>query len=760
MELGFLKLNDWVGYETTGNARIGPYPKIGVGFGGRIGKLTQSLMTGPFHWLPIWFLICARAALGASPVVFDAVEATYFQGTREDLARTIDGIDASGRGWSVAPRIDQAQSIVFTTAAPINANVILLTLCFQSGRPNGSIAECALSFTSDSQPSLNGNWRPLPIVNQSATTGSLTLTTDQRLRAGEVVAVTTGRIPDNNYQITARTTGHVVTGFRIDVFPVRRTLEQLLPEVTDVPVMAWAMGGDFVLTEFRAAIITHSTNVALGAPVKASHPLYQTMTPVQVMTPMALTDGLPSTFAHPRQPDIGSRFFFEIDLGSVHDIDHISLWGRNDVLGFEKRLSRLHVRLHEEDPSQGAEPVWQGIDRADGSHPQRGEVDILRAADGKGRFRGRYLRLSTDSEEPLSPQLAEVEVYAARPMVMAGLRADGREIEVAKTTVIPPGTRRLSMEMGFENIDLPPESGFRWRLPGVQDDWRVSRGRLLEMTCPPAGNHLFEAQAAHSDGMWDAMLLSQKLTVRKPFTDTAGFYWLLACATLSTGVLITWVVSRRRIVALEAQTALAAERTRIARDMHDEVGARLSQLSFLLKAFQNNTKLPENAKQDVRQLSETATQALGSLDEVVWTVNPKNDTLESLARFIGQYAVRYLEPLSIGCRIGSPPAWPHLEVSAQTRHHIVMSVKEALQNVIKHSNATQVNIGLALADGSFVVRIADNGCGLGENTRETGRSGLANMESRLKSIGGSFSLRRSQEGGTEVELTVPIGKGS
>jgi signal transduction histidine kinase len=725
-----------------------------------MGKLARALMNVPFHWLTAWFLIFARAALGASSVAFDAVEVTYFQGTREDLARTIDGIDASGRGWSVSPRIDQPQSVVFRTAAPVSANVILLTLCFQSGRPNGSIAECALCFTSDPLPSLTGNWRPLPIVNQSATTGSLTLTADQRLRAGEVVAVTTGRIPDNNYQITARTTGHVVTGFRIDVFPVRRTLEQLLPEVTDVPVMAWSMGGDFVLTEFRASVITHSTNVALGAPVKASHPLYQTMTPVQVMTPAALTDGLPSTFAHPRQPDIGSRFFFEIDLGNVHDIDHISLWGRNDVAGFEKRLSRLHVRLYEGDPERGAESVWNGILRADGSYPQRGEIDILRGADGNGRFRGRYLRLSTDSKEPLSPQIAEVEVYAARPINVAALRADGREIEVGKIATIPPGTRRLSMDMGLANGDLPPESNFRWRLPGVEDDWQVSRGGSLEIACPPAGDHQFHAQAAHSDGTWDGMLLTQALTVRKPFTETAGFYWLLACGTLSAGVLVSSVVSRRRIAALEAQTALAAERTRIARDMHDEVGARLSQLSFLLKAFQNHTDLPEQAIHEVRRLSETATQALGSLDEVVWTVNPKNDTLESLARFIGQYAVRYLEPLKIGCRIVSPPVWPHLEVPAHTRHDIVMSVKEALQNVIKHSNATQVNIGLELADGTFLIRISDNGRGLDDDARETGRSGLANMESRLKSTGGSFALRRAPAGGTEVEMMVPLGKGS
>jgi signal transduction histidine kinase len=709
-----------------------------------------------------WLLCWSAGGLSASPVVFDKVEATYFWGDAEDLAKTIDGIDASGRGWSVARRTDQPQAAIFRSAAPLKDDLLLLTLCFQSGRPYGSMAEFSLSFTSDEQPSLEGNWQPLTIVNQSATNGSLTLLPNGRLRAEEVVAVTTGRIPDNNYQVTVRTTGQVVTGFRIDVYPVRRSLPQLLPEVVEVvdkPVMAWAMNGEFILTEFRATRITHSTNVALGAPVTASHPLYQTTMPAGEMTAAALTDGLPSTFAHPRQPDLGDAFHFEIDLGKEHELDHLSLWGRNDGLQKEDRMSRVKVRLYDRDPAEGALPVWKGIHREDGSYPLRGEVDILRAGDGSGRFGGRYIRLSSDSPVPLSPQFAEVEVYPVRRLVPVSLRADGREIGIADRVRIPPGTFRLALEMKVAHEETLRDTPFRWRFGGKDDGWLVSRERTLEIPCPAAGEYMLEAQASHSDGTWDATMMSLPMVVLAPFNQTRSFMLLLALCTLVVGGLLAWFVSHRRIVALEASSALAAERTRIARDMHDEVGARLSQLSFLLKSLERHPALPDSAKGEVLQLSETASQALGSLDEVVWTVNPKNDSLESLARFLGQHAARYLGLIGVSFRLVAPPAWPALVVSAQVRHDLAMAVKEALQNVVKHSGAREVELALALVDGDFSVRITDDGCGLPDPLPASERSGLANMKARLEGLGGTCQIRRRSEGGTEVSLRAPLKHG-
>ena len=419
-------------------------------------------------------------------------------------------------------------------------------------------------------------------------------------------------------------------------------------------------------------------------------------------------------------------------------------------------MSRVRIRLYEQDPAEGALPVWEGIDREDGSYPLRGEVDILRAADGRGRFGGRYIRLSSDSPVPLSPQFAEVEVYPVRRLTPVSLRADGREIGITDGVRIPPGAFRLALEMRVANEETLRDTPFRWRFGGMDGGWLISRERTLEIPCPAAGDYTFEAQAAHSDGTWDATMMSLPLVVLAPFTQSRGFMLLVALCTLLVGGLVAWFVSHRRIVALEALSALAAERTRIARDMHDEVGARLSQLSFLLKSLERNPALPESTKGEVLQLSETASQALGSLDEVVWTVNPKNDSLESLARFLGQHATRYLGPVGITLRLIAPPAWPELVVSAQIRHDLVMAVKEALQNVVKHSAASEVILTLALEDGRFMVDITDDGCGLHEEMADCGRSGLANMKARLESLGGSFHIRRRPEGGTGVVLRVPI----
>ena len=251
-------------------------------------------------------------------------------------------------------------------------------------------------------------------------------------------------------------------------------------------------------------------------------------------------------------------------------------------------------------------------------------------------------------------------------------------------------------------------------------------------------------------------MVSLPLVVLAPFTQSAGFVLLVALCTLLAGGLAAWFVSHRRIATLEAQSSLAAERTRIARDMHDEVGARLSQLSFLLKSLERHPALPESAKSEVVQLSKTASQALGSLDEVVWTVNPKNDSLESLARFLGQHAARYLGLIGVHFRLVAPPAWPALVVSAQVRHDLAMAVKEALQNVVKHSSAREVVLTLGLNEGHFMVSISDDGCSLAALQPASGRSGHANMKARLEGLGGSCTIQPRPEGGTAVNFRVPL----
>jgi len=708
--------------------------------------------------LPILALVLATAAAivparARSSVVFERAEASFHAGPAEDLQRTIDGFETSPTGWSLAPRLEQAHSAVFVAAEPVEADLLNLTLFFMSGRPNASFAHFALRYTSDPRPTLRSEWTDLPMLNFGATTCNLRRGPGNRLLADETSPIVTGRIPDNLYWITARTLGRRITAFRLDVLPVFRSGDGRAE-----PVMAWSRERDFVLTEFRAEVISTSTNVALGAPVSATHPLYSEF---DAMTPDALTDGWPSTLAHPAEDVAGKDFHFEIDLGEQRTLDHLLLRQRGDPYNLD-RFGRMRIHLYRDDPKNGAPAVWQVLNRQDGSYPALGGADVLRAADGSGDFRGRYLRISSESAVPLSPMLAELEAYETREVRLTFAEADGRALPAGTPLRVPADCQRLLLQMSIPQRGKPQDQLFRWRWEETAEAWRESDTLRLELPCPPAGARTLALQARHSDGSWDASVHRVPLVVATRFTETPAFLGLLAGGTLLSGVLASRRHSRKRIAALKAQSALAAERSRIARNMHDDVGARLARLAVLQDVFAREHPLPPAAAEDLAALNSCAREAMESLDEAVWTVNPRNDSLSALAAFLVQHAGHYLAPLGIACLIDEPPTWPDIPLRAGSRHEVALAFKEALQNIVKHAAASEVALTLRHQAGWFLIRLADNGRGLpglpglpGE-PGGPGKDGLLNMRQRLAAVGGDCEWLPAEGGGTMVEMKVPL----
>jgi signal transduction histidine kinase len=709
----------------------------------------MALLKNPhkFPALAMALMALMVSARARTSVAFREVMATAHAGTGEDLKRTIDGWEASPRGWSVEPHYAQAQAAIFIAGKPIEADLLNLTMFFMSGRPNASFAYFSLSYTTDAQPGFQGAWHDLPMLNFGATASNLRRGPGNRLIADELPQMLTGRIPDNLYWISARTRGKAITGFRIDVFPV-----SLSAEPASGPRMSWSREKDFVLTEFRAEVISMTTNVALGAPVTATHPLFIDF---DRMTADALTDGWPSTIAHPNEDVTGKDFHFEIDLGKVFAIDHLLVRQRGDAYNLD-RFGKMRVRLYDQDPKEGAAPTWQVLNRPDGSYPPQGEADVLRASDGQGAFRGRYLRISTENPVPLSPMLAEVEVYEIRTARLVSLNGDDHLLPGGDSFRVPPGVQRLKFQWEIPQFGRPADVIYRWKVTGVSHDWQTSDSLLLEIPCPPPGDYFLEIQAAHSDGTWDASVLQLPFTVAARFTQTAGFLWLVGGVTLVVGVLGSRYFARRKIARLEARTALATERSRIARNMHDDVGARLAQLAVLQDVFAREHAMPPAAQIDLAALTACTREAMESLDEAVWTVNPRNDTLSSLAAFLMQYADHYLVPLGIGCRIDGPNNWPDIPLRAGIRHEVALAFKESLQNIVKHAGASEVELTLRHELGRFIIRVADNGCGFPETSGGPGEDGLLNMRQRLESIGGTCEWLNREIGGTVVEMQFPL----
>lgn len=716
------------------------------------------------------FLLAGIARLcAAEPILLSHAEATFHAGDPDELDYVINGIEAEPHGWSVIPKLSEPQALIVRCAQPVQAAELDFTLFFRSGRPNNSIAEFALSYTTDTQPSLNGKWEPLDVQRFTAEVATLQRAEHGHLRAAYLPEVMTGVVPDDTYRVSVLLPRGLATGFRLQVFP-------LIPYVGGPAWMAWGASHDFVLTEFRVEVHDReTTNIALHRPVKASHPLFAATMPEELasgtndfhrlfapMTPGALTDGLPSTIAHPRDEGLGTNFYFEIDLGRLAKLDHVGLRTRGD--GYLDRFSRMLVRLYEQDPESGATPIWEGMDRADGSHPKAGTADIVRAGLGNGTFRGRYLRLSSDNPAPLSPQLAEVEVYETRTPEVISARVDGREIPIKGELDLPPGTRRLSLRLRIPQIGLPTGVAFRWRLEGDLEVWQPSRLMAIDMPCPPPGKTVFEAQAMHSDHEWDATILSLPIIARQHLWETQWFQWSGGGSALTVVAGLVFYGMRRRtarqMTLMRAQAALAEERARIARDIHDDLGASLAHIALLGELAQGSFDQSAGARTYVDDMARAADKLTRSVDEIVWALNPANDTLARFGGFVGDFAQDFLQAAGMECRLAFPDAWPDLALPPKLRHHLFLVIKEALHNIVSHSGATTVRLEIVAEGDRLRLTLADNGRGFDPKTvggsRPGGGHGLTNMHRRIEELNGAFSLKSVAGKGTTVIIEVNL----
>ncbi len=685
---------------------------------------------------------CLPTVSFGAKVPLKSATPSYAERPVEGVPAVIDGQDAGRIGWSVFPRVDKEQMLMIRTATPVTAEAFDVTLCFLSGMPKRFFGKFALSCTTDAEPSLGGNWQRLQPQRFSAQGTTLSESDDGYLVSG------TGdnMIGDAVFNLRVQVPQRAVTGFRIEVIPYRKPGSQELR-------LAPNEYRDFCLTEFRVdAVLTGSTNIALGCPVKATHPLWAGC------SANLLTDGLPGSFIHPAEAGLGPDFNFEIDLGSNRQIDHIALRGRGDGYGLD-RMSRVLVQLYDRPPEAGLHPVWQAIDRADGSHPEAGDIDVLRVAE-QGSFRGRYLRISSDNPVDLSPQIAEVEVFETITAKPVSIKADGRGLPLGEDLRVPFGTSVLTAKLAVSGPGLPEKLPLRWRLRGLHPDWLKAADLSVEISHPPPGSYFLEAQVGHTDGEWDSSLMSIPITIPTPFWQTPAFYSAMAGGGLAVVFLLIHILNRRRrareLAEWTYQSALVEERRRIARDMHDEVGGRLSQLALMQDLILHGHSLPPEARQSLQTLAANTREAVDALDQVVWAVNPLNDTLAGLVEYLSYLATSYLSPLNVNCRLDVPFEWPEIEVRAQVRHEITLAFREALQNIVKHAAAGSVTLHMRLDPPVLTIRLADDGRGLPEESAGPGKEGLSNMRSRLAMIGGSCTVRRRPEGGTEVEMRAPL----
>ncbi len=343
----------------------------------------------------------------------------------------------------------------------------------------------------------------------------------------------------------------------------------------------------------------------------------------------------------------------------------------------------------------------------------------------------------------------------------ANQRADGTRLRLA------PGTQQIRIHFTGLSFVSPDRVRFKYKLEGLDRQWtEPSTLRSAQYNVLPPGEYRFLVQACNNDGVWNEQAASLALVVLPHFYETWTFKVL---AVLSGVGVVIFAVRRvyvrryrRKLEQVERQRAIERDRARIAKDIHDDLGAGLTHIALLSELARRDT--PQALPDHVNQISDMARELTRNMDEIVWAVDPQNDTLDSLITYVSKFAQDYLGVANIRCRLDVPAELPPHVLPAEVRHNLFLALKEAMNNVVKHAQATEVWLRLVLQPTGFTLVLEDNGRGLqaaasggaARKDRISSGHGLSNMEKRLRANGGRCIVTSRADQGTRVELHVDL----
>lgn len=315
------------------------------------------------------------------------------------------------------------------------------------------------------------------------------------------------------------------------------------------------------------------------------------------------------------------------------------------------------------------------------------------------------------------------------------------------------------------SFTAPEKIRFKYKLDGLDKDW-IDPGELREARYNhlPPGKYRFRVIAANGDGFWNREGQSLALIITPPFWKTWWFASLISVIVVAAVASVVRYISvqklHRQLAALEQQHAIAKERARIAKDMHDDLGANLTQICVLSELAKREAQMPERIVTHADAISDTARELVQSMDEVVWSANPRNDNLRRLSGYMFQYAERFLAPTQIRGRFEHPVSLPELPLSAEVRHNLFLVVKEALNNAVKHSNASELWLRIGLSNSALEIAIEDNGKGFSQENGRPFGNGLGNMKKRMEDIGAHFETQSAPGAGTKIRIVFTTSNGS
>jgi signal transduction histidine kinase len=330
---------------------------------------------------------------------------------------------------------------------------------------------------------------------------------------------------------------------------------------------------------------------------------------------------------------------------------------------------------------------------------------------------------------------------------------------------VRPGRGELEFHYTAISLSAAEKVRFKYKLDRIDSDW-VDAGnrRTAYYNNVSPGKYRFQVIACNKDGIWNDSGAAVTFELEPYYWQTWWFRGLLALLVIGgasgTALYATRRRMQRQLQLLQQRHAIEKERGRIAKDIHDDLGSSLTRIMMLGERVEEGLGKREDVGTHINKIVSSARHTVQSLDEIVWAVNPENDTLNGLLEYIGHYADEFFENTDVNCRLELPVEVPAFNLPAETRHNLFLLVKEALNNALKHSGATEVRVEVSVENALVRILVEDNGRGfdLAAAAHRKG-NGLENMRKRIENLGGQFEIASAPGQGTSLKCGLKLKAG-
>ncbi|MFN2392863.1 MAG: two-component regulator propeller domain-containing protein [Pyrinomonadaceae bacterium] len=395
-------------------------------------------------------------------------------------------------------------------------------------------------------------------------------------------------------------------------------------------------------------------------------------------------------------------------------------------------------------------------------NPETGEIKHFTTADGlpnsyiEVAFRDRMNTLWFGTMGGWARLVPEQERQRQPPTILiTGLRVNGQPQPVSilgereiSALDFDSSQRQISVEFLGLGATLGEQLRYEYRFGN--SEWTPTTERTVNFANLDSGKYQFEVRAQTAERIYSHAPAVVSFKIAAPVWQRP---WFVLSAILIVGA-VFYLLYRYRIARL---LEVANMRTRIATDLHDDIGANLTKIAILSEVAQHQLEQNTIRREDKLFLSiaDISRESVSSMSDIVWAINPKKDSLLDLTRRMRGYAEETLQQCGIRLKFEAPLADSDLKLDANTRRNIYLIFKESLNNIVRHSQASKVEVDLKIAGKELILQIRDNGKGF-DTSQEYDGNGLLSIKKRAADAGGSLQINSSDGAGTKIVLRAPI----